>query len=60
MGIASFFAVGDLITCEWTDDVGVVADVSMYHSRFSYLIVWADGSNNDWVDEDDVRLCENR
>ena len=54
--------IGDLVICEWTDDIGLVVDVTMYHSRFSYKVIWTNEEVNIdphyYVDEDDVRLYE--
>ena len=52
--------IGDLVMCEWTDDIGLVVDVTMYHSRFSYRVIWVNANNDphEYVDEDDVRLYE--
>ena len=55
--------IGDLVMCEWTDDIGLVVDVTMYHSRFSYKVIWTGHTEANidphcYVDEDDVRLYE--
>ena len=54
--------IGDLVMCEWTDNIGIVVDVTMYHSRFSYKVIWTDEEANIdphfYADEDDVRLYE--
>ena len=60
--------IGDLVICKHTDDIGLVVDVTtyysvtMYHSRFSYKVIWTNEEANIdphfYADEDDVRLYE--
>ena len=51
--------IGDLVRCSWTEKVGIVADT---HKRLyidSVWVIWSDGSEPCWVDDDEVVLHEN-
>ena len=46
--------IGDLVRCSWTEKVGIVADT---HKRLyidSVWVIWSDGSEPCWVDDDEV------
>ena len=51
--------IGDLVE-NWNGVIGVIADTHKRTHIYSVWVIWSDGSEPLWLDDDEVMLYENR